>query len=339
MQNWPHTPPESAPESPPENENFAENGAGEHGEDTRPLPPELGAPSDDLAPDDVAQIERESAIESESGAEKSGQNSAFSGADWVEPDFSNPDSRQGDYANFELIFVEWKRSGDPKLRERMIFMHRNLVTYLARRFVERGDLYEDIVQVGMMALINAIDNFSLERGVKFSTFAIPSISGEIRRYFRDKVNGMRVPRRLQELHLAIHPHVEIMTQRLKRAPTYAEIAFELQIEVEEVVEALELGSALEPGSLDDFMYQDSESGSIADSIGAPDPNLTVYEEHSALQAALERLTEKERKVLELAYFEGHSQAEIARQLGVSQMHISRLLRKSLAQLRVLLEEV
>ena len=248
-------------------------------------------------------------------------------------------SRVDDYNDFDTLFAQWKETGDPKLRERLIFMHRNLVTYLARKFVDRGELFEDVIQIGMVGLINALDNFDPSRGYKFSTFAIPTISGEIRRYFRDKVAGMRVPRRLQELYLTLQSHVETLTHRLNRAPTYVEIAQSLQIEVEEVVEALELGSALEPSSLDDFMFSDSESGSVADSVGAPDPQLQAYEEHAALQAALEKLTAKERRVLEMTYFDGFSQAEVARRLGVSQMHISRLLRRALSQLRQLLEEV
>lgn len=344
MEKWPQSPPEISsddvqsqePLELPEHDlpPVAEASLDEASLDDSTLEVEVDIEIDlsDIPGEEAEEIEE---IERESNWKSSGSGSSSHN----DPTFSDPESRRDDYSNFERIFAEWKRTGDPKLRERMIFMHRNLVTYLARRFVDRGDLYEDVVQVGMMALINALDNFNLDRGVKFSTFAIPSISGEIRRYFRDKVNGMRIPRRLQELYLMIHPHVEVMTQTLKRAPTYAEIAFDLKIEVEEVVEALELGSALDPSSLDDFMYQDSESGSVADSLGAVDPQLYAYEEHSALQAALEKLTVKERRVLEMAYFEGHSQAEIARRLGVSQMHISRLLRKALSQLRQLLEEV
>jgi RNA polymerase sigma-B factor len=331
MDNWPKPPSEissngSLPQEPLESSDDACE---------TPEESSLVIGLEEIEVEEVEEVEAKAEeVEAESDSDWRTQSFSYS-----DPTFSDPQTRRDDYTNFERIFAEWKRTGDPKLRERMIFMHRNLVTYLARRFVDRGDLYEDVVQVGMMALINALDNFNLDRGVKFSTFAIPSISGEIRRYFRDKVNGMRIPRRLQELYLMIHPHVEVMTQTLKRAPTYAEIAFDLKIEVEEVVEALELGSALDPSSLDDFMYQDSESGSVADSLGAVDPQLYAYEEHSALQAALEKLTAKERRVLEMAYFEGHSQAEIARRLGVSQMHISRLLRKALSQLRQLLEEV
>jgi len=223
------------------------------------------------------------------------------------------------------------------LRELLILSQRSMVIYMARRFMDRGELFEDVMQIGMVGLINAFDGFDSSRGIRFSTFAIPSISGEIRRYFRDKVLGMRVPRRMQELYAQIQNRVEEMTQRLDRSPTYAEIAFELQVEVEEVIETMELGYALDPQSLEDHLVGE-DGTSVADRIGALDPDLAAYEEHASLQMALARLTGKERHVLEMAYFKGYSQADIARELNVSQMHISRLLRRALSQLRHLLEE-
>ena len=255
----------------------------------------------------------------------------------AETRFDVRDEREEDYAEFERIFVQWKATDDPRLRERLILMNRSMVMFLARRFLDRGELFEDVLQVGMLGLIYALDGYDLDRGVKFSTFAIPTISGEIRRYFRDKVSGMRVPRGLQELHSQLQTRIEELTQQLDRSPTYAEIAFSLKIEVEQVVEAMELGAAIDPLSIDDRFYGE-ESATIAESIGAPDPQLRAYEEHAALQAALEKLPAQERRVLEMSYFEGHSQAEIARRLNVSQMHISRLLRRSLSQLKELLED-
>lgn len=241
-------------------------------------------------------------------------------------------------SDFDALFMQWKQSGDPLLRERLILSQRNLVTYLARRFLDRGELSEDVMQIGMVGLINALDGFDPSRGLKFSTFAIPTISGEIRRYFRDRMWGMRVPRRMQELYVVIQNRAEELTQKFDRSPTYAEIAFSLQLEVEEVVEVLELGHALDPQSLDDPVFGD-EGSNLADTIGGLDPDLQASEEHAALQMALARLTENERRVLEMAYFQGFSQADIARRLGVSQMHISRLLRRALGQLRHLLEDI
>lgn len=247
------------------------------------------------------------------------------------------DPAKVDAANFDALFWQWKASGDPQIRERLILSQRSMVIYLARRFMDRGELFEDVLQIGMVGLINALDGFDASRGIRFSTFAIPSISGEIRRYFRDKVSGIRVPRRMQELYILIQNRLDEMTQKLDRSPTYAEIALELGVEVEEIVETMEMGSALDPHSLDDQVHGE-DGTSLADTIGSLDPDLQAYEEHASLQMALARLTEKERRVLEMAYFQGHSQADIARKLGVSQMHISRLLRRALGELRHLLEE-
>jgi len=244
-----------------------------------------------------------------------------------------------DHDEFDQMFALWKQNSDPRLRERLILMHRNLVTFLARRFAERGELLEDVMQVGMLGLIYAIDTFDPARGLKFSTFAIPTIAGEMRRYFRDKVNGMRVPRRLHDLYGALQAQIEHLTQQLNRSPTYSEIAASLQIEVEEVVEALELGAVLDPNSLDRHSFDEEEGTTLADQIGAPDPHLHAIEEYSTLQAALEQLDPKMRNVLELTCLQGYSQADVARQMGVSQMYISRLLRRALAELRALLDEV
>lgn len=244
-----------------------------------------------------------------------------------------------DHDEFDQMFALWKQNSDPRLRERLILMHRNLVTFLARRFAERGEMLEDIMQVGMLGLIHAIDTFDPARGLRFSTFAIPTIAGEMRRYFRDKVNGMRVPRRLHDLYGTLQSQIEHLTQQLDRSPTYSEIASSLQIDVEEVVEALELGAVLDPNSLDQHAFDEEEGTTLADQIGAPDPHLHAIEEYSTLQAALEQLDPKMRQVLELTYFQGYSQADVARQMSVSQMYISRLLRRALTELRALLDEV
>jgi RNA polymerase sigma-B factor len=239
---------------------------------------------------------------------------------------------------FERLFAQWQATGDPQLRDRLILMHRNLVTYLARRFTDRGEMYEDIIQQGLIGLINALDHFDPNRGVRFATFATPTIVGEIRRYFRDKTWSVRVPRRLQELHQVINRKIEALTQELDRSPTYAEIARSLNVEVEQVVEALEMTYAIEPASLDEPSSTEEGSAPISDQIGSNDPNLEKWNDFAELQAALEKLPERQQTVLKLAYFEGYSQAEIARQIKVSPMHVSRLQRRALAQLRELLED-
>ena len=241
---------------------------------------------------------------------------------------------------FERIFAEWKATGDPELRDRLILMHRNLVSYLARRFTDRGEMFEDIIQQGLLGLINALDHFEPAHGARFVTFATPTIVGEIRRYFRDRTATVRVPRRMMELHQLIHAKIEVLTQELNHSPTYSEIARALNINVEDVIEALEVAHALDPISLDDRMppEMDGSSISIVDQLGAPDPDLQAWSEHAALNAALEKLPLKQRQVLQFAYFDGFSQAEIARKLNVSQMHISRVQRRALATLREMLQE-
>ncbi len=310
-------------------------------------PDEQNAPDEQSAPDGgdapaPARLSSRVPIVASALDEPVIETSPSSSSIWNETDralWNAPQQGRYDHDEFDRLFALWKQNADPRLRERLILMHRNLVTFLARRFAERGELFEDIMQVGTLGLIYAIDSFDPTRGVKFSTFAIPTISGEIRRYFRDKVSGMRVPRRLQELYSSLQGHIEELTQRLDRSPTYAEIASSLQLEVEEVVEALELGAALDPNSLDDFAYDDEEGTTVADRIGVLDPQIVALEEYSTLQAALEQLEPKKRQVLEMTYFEGHSQADVARRLNVSQMHISRLLRRALTDLRALLDEV
>lgn len=241
-------------------------------------------------------------------------------------------------SEFDRLFNEWRTTQDPQLRERLILMNRNLVSYLARKFLDRGELSEDIIQQGLIGLINALDHFDPARGVRFATFATPTIMGEIRRYFRDKTWGIRVPRRLQELNQVINAKIEDLTQELDRSPSYPEIARALGLQVEEVVEALEMVHALEPMSIEEevFFGSDDSATVVGDQLGANDPHLEGWNEHAALGAALEKLPENERTVLQLAYFEELSQTEIARRMQVSQMYISRLQRKALSHLRELL---
>ncbi len=241
--------------------------------------------------------------------------------------------------DFDEIFALWRQNGDPELRDQLILMHRNLVVYLARRFADRGEVYEDIVQQGLIGLINALDNFDPKRRVRFATFATPTIIGEIRRYFRDKTWSVRVPRRLQELNHTINRRIESLTHELDRSPTYAEIASALGVQEEQVAEALEVTHAIEPASLDETFFNDEGlSVPISEQLGETDSNLSDIDEYAQLNAALDQLAPRQRLVLKLAYFEGFSQAEIAAQIKVSPMHVSRLQRHALAQLREILED-
>ena len=245
------------------------------------------------------------------------------------------------HSEFNELFALWRETGDQALRDRLILSNRSLVSYLARRYIDRGELSEDVMQVGLIGLIYALDHFDPARGVRFATFATPTILGEIRRYFRDKTWGIRVPRRLQEVNQTINARIEELTQVMDRSPTYAEIARSLNMPIEDVVEALEMMQIMEPVSIDEALFHSSDDSpvNISDQIGAPDPDLETWGEWTTLEAALEKLPENERRVLRLAYFDQHSQVEIARQLQVSQMYVSRLQRKALAHLRDLMNSV
>ena len=233
------------------------------------------------------------------------------------------------------LFAEYQRTRDPQLRDRLILSHMNLVRYLARKFANRGEPLEDLTQVGMIGLINAIDRFDPGRNIRFATYATPTIVGEIRRYFRDRGWAVKVPRRLQELNLAANKAVEGLTQRLDRAPTTAELAEELHVSEPEALEAVELGELYELPSLDSDMGGDSDEthGRLADYVGRVDEEIERFERHARLDEALRALTPRERSIIELRFFDNLSQTQVARRLSISQMHVSRLQQRALTKLR------
>jgi RNA polymerase sigma-B factor len=225
---------------------------------------------------------------------------------------------------------------DPKtraLRDELVEMHLPLVEYLARRFRNRGEPYDDLVQVATIGLIKSVDRFDSERGVEFSTYATPTIVGEIKRHFRDKGWTIRVPRRLQELKLALTKATAELAQRNSRAPTVAELAKHLEMTEEEVLEGLESANAYSAVSLDAPEGGDSDSPSVADSLGMTDEALEGVEYRESLKPLLERLPAREKRILMLRFFGNQTQSQIAAELEISQMHVSRLLARTLAQLR------
>ena len=226
-----------------------------------------------------------------------------------------------------------------KYRERLVAQHIGLVEFLARRFRNRGEPLEDLVQVGTIGLLKAIERFDLDREVEFSTYATPTIVGELKRHFRDKGWAVRVPRRLQELHLELSKTVSHLGHDLGRSPTVPEIAESASITEEEVLEGLEIAQAYNFTSLDAPI--DSEEGgstSFADQLGAEDEHLENLEYRASLAPEMAKLPERERNILYLRFFKGQTQSEIASKLGISQMHVSRLLNRTLVQLREALEE-
>ncbi|SNS84820.1 RNA polymerase, sigma 28 subunit, SigD/FliA/WhiG [Actinomadura meyerae] len=226
--------------------------------------------------------------------------------------------------------------GDPerqRIRDQLVELHLPLVEYLARRFRNRGEWLDDLIQVATIGLIKSIDRFDLERGVEFSTYATPTIVGEIKRHFRDKGWAVRVPRRLQELKLSLTKAISDLAQREGRAPTVSELAAHLQMSEEEVLEGLESANAYSTVSLDAPDSGDEDAPAVADSLGMVDESLEGVEYRESLKPLLEKLPAREKKILLLRFFGNMTQSQIAAELGISQMHVSRLLARTLAQLR------
>jgi len=219
------------------------------------------------------------------------------------------------------------------IREKLVEMHLPLVEHLARRFRNRGEPLDDLVQVATIGLIKSVDRFDPERGVEFSTYATPTIVGEIKRHFRDKGWAVRVPRRLQELRLSLTSATADLSQRLGRAPTVGELAEQLKLSEEEVLEGLESANAYSTLSLDVPEQGEQDSPVVADSLGAEDEELEGVEYRESLKPLLAKLPPREKKILLLRFFGNMTQSQIAEEIGISQMHVSRLLARTLAQLR------
>ena len=227
-----------------------------------------------------------------------------------------------------------------RLRDDLVVAYLNLVRYLAVKFANRGEALEDLIQVGTLGLIKAIDRFDASRGVEFTTYATPTIVGEIKRHFRDKGWAVKVPRRLQELNLAVNRAIEKLAVDLGHSPTVAELAKRLGVSEEEILEAQELGQAYNLLSLDTEVGGEGEKSTqtLADYIGEHDPQLLNLEDRANLERAFAVLTGRERIILFLRFYESVSQTEIAKRLNVSQMHVSRLQQKALEKLRTALHE-
>jgi RNA polymerase sigma-B factor len=230
------------------------------------------------------------------------------------------------------LLRRYHQGGDTTAREELIERHLPLVRSLARRYAGRGEALEDIEQVGAIGLIKAIDRFELDRDVSLATYATPNVVGEIKRHFRDKGWAIRVPRALQELNAAMSNAIERLTVKLSRSPTIDEIATELKTTSEQVREAMEVGSAYSTVSLSTGPAGDEELDPL-ETIGTEDEGYERSEDRAALAPALERLPDREREILRMRFEEGLPQTQIAQRIGLSQMHVSRLIRKSLSSMR------
>ena len=230
------------------------------------------------------------------------------------------------------LLRRYHQQGDRSARELLVQRHLPLVRALARRYAGRGESLEDIEQVGAIGLIKAIDRYELSREVALTTYATPNVVGEIKRHFRDKGWAIRIPRGLQELNAKMSSTIERLTAKLGHSPSIAEIAQELQTTPEQVLEAMEAGSAYAPVSLSAGPSGEGELDPM-ETIGTEDSNFERTEQRASLEPALELLPDREREILRMRFEDGLTQTQIAEQVGVSQMHVSRLIRKSLARMR------
>ncbi|WP_427890102.1 RNA polymerase sigma factor SigF [Kribbella sp. GL6] len=245
----------------------------------------------------------------------------------------SPDLRTRTAGFFQQMAAGSQDPGYPAARDGLVALHMPLVEHLARRFRNRGEPYDDLVQVATIGLIKAIDRFDSDRGVEFSTYATPTILGEIKRYFRDKGWAIRVPRRLQELRLSLTAATAELTQELGRAPTVAELSDRLGLSPDLVIEGLESANAYNTLSLDAPDQNETDATTVLDGLGGEDEALESVEYRESLKPLLAQLDTREKRILTLRFFRGMTQSQIAEEIGISQMHVSRLLARTLTELR------
>lgn len=232
------------------------------------------------------------------------------------------------------LFRRYKEQGDMEAREQLVMSHLNLVRFLANKFKNRGEPLDDLVQVGYLGLIKAIDRFDPSRGLEFTTFATPTIMGEIKRHFRDKGWSVRVPRRLQELSAKVNQTTDALTTELQRSPSIAEVAAYLDATPDEVLEAMESSSAYSSVPLEAPSGAEADdTPSVLDRYATEDSDLAFTDDRLVIEEALEGFSPREREVIDLRFLKGMTQIEIAEQLGISQVQVSRLLRRTLKKIQ------
>jgi len=250
--------------------------------------------------------------------------------------------RDAEYAHLAPKLAEYAAMDpdDPRreaLRDELVTGYLPVAQHIARRFAHRGEPLDDLVQVATVGLINAIDRYEPDRGTDFFSFAVPTISGEVRRHFRDQGWAMRVPRRLKDLHVSLNAAVAELSQGLGRAPRPSELAEKLGLPTNEVLEGLAAGQAYRGSSLDEMLSGDESGTTLGDLLGEADAELERVDYQQSLQPLLAELPDRERTILMLRFFGNMTQTQIADRVGVSQMHVSRLLAQTLAKLRERLE--
>jgi RNA polymerase sigma-B factor len=251
-------------------------------------------------------------------------------------------SRDSEYAHLVPLLAEYAGL-DPKdprretVRDQLVTGYLPVAQHIARRFAHRGEPLDDLIQVATVGLINAVDRFEPDRGSDFFSFAVPTISGEVRRHFRDQGWSMRVPRRLKDLHVSINSAIAELSQSLGRAPRPSELAESLGLSSNEVLEGLAAGQAYRGSSLDEILSGDQSGTTLGDLLGEADAELERVDYQQSLQPLLAELPDRERTIVMLRFFGNLTQTQIADRVGVSQMHVSRLLAQTLVRLRERLE--
>ena len=246
----------------------------------------------------------------------------------------NPEDRATRSREDRRLLLQYHEGGDPAARDALVQRFLPLARQLARRYQRGGEPLDDLVQVASLGLLKAIDRFDPRRETAFSSFAVPTILGELKRHFRDKGWSVRVPRDLQEIAVRVDRVTDELSRELGRAPSVAEIAERIGTTAEQVLEAREASAAYRAVSLDRSRDDDEEGeGGMADSVGEEDPGFGVAEDAATVERLMRVLSTREREVLRLRFAEDLTQSEIGARVGVSQMHVSRLIRHAVAQLR------
>ena len=236
------------------------------------------------------------------------------------------------------LIVRWQRDGDHAARDDLVRRLLPLARRLARRYRRQEEPLDDLVQVAVLGLVKAIERYDTGRETSFASYAVPTMLGELKRHFRDHGWALHVPRGMQERVMAVDAAVRDLNRRLGRSPSAGEVAEDLSVPVEEVLEAMEAAGAYEAISLDSYRYGDGQDGeTYAERVGTVDPHFSLVEYEATLAPALRALPQRDREVLHLRFAEDLTQAEIAARIGISQMHVSRLIRRALDRLRVVAE--
>lgn len=229
-------------------------------------------------------------------------------------------------------FEEYRRTGDRTLRNELVEEHRWVAAHCARRFANRGEPTADLLQVAQLGVLKAVERYDPTFNVTFSTFAVPTVTGELRRHFRDATWPVHVPRRVKELHLALGAAAEDLHHDLGRPPLVEEVAERVGATVDEVLEGMEAGAAYRSGSLSSPSERDDDAPLLDRMLGEDDAGLALADDRVTVMAVLAELPERERQILYLRYFEGRTQSEIGDEVGLSQVHVSRVLRATLDRL-------